>query len=62
MSETLGVFTTELDGRFAYIRTSETSLGNWICDVALSATGADLVMINSGNFIIVHVEILFSCY
>lgn len=40
----------ELDGRFEKIRTSETNLGNWVCDVILSATGADAVMINSGTF------------
>lgn len=50
MDEMLGVFTVELDGRFSSIRTSETNLGNWICDVALAATGADAVMINSGTF------------
>lgn len=48
LTEVLGTFCVELDGRFAKIRTSETNLGNWVCDVALSATGADVVMINSG--------------
>lgn len=46
----LGNFTCELDARFAQIRTSETNVGNWICDIALAATGADVVMINSGTF------------
>lgn len=50
MGIVLGNFSCELDARFSKIRTSETNLGNWICDVALSATGADLVMINSGTF------------
>ena len=50
MGIVLGKFSVELDARFSKIRTSETNLGNWICDVALSATGADLVMINSGTF------------
>ncbi|XP_055601484.1 snake venom 5'-nucleotidase isoform X1 [Uranotaenia lowii] len=50
MDEVLGTFSVELDGRFSSIRTSETNLGNWICDVALAATGADAVMINSGTF------------
>jgi 5'-nucleotidase len=36
--------------RFSMIRTSETNIGNWICDIALAATGADVVMINSGTF------------
>lgn len=50
MGIVLGEFTCELDARFSQIRTSETNIGNWICDVALAATGADVVMINSGTF------------
>lgn len=50
MNEILGTFTVPLEGRFKIIRTMETNLGNWICDVVLAATGADLVMINSGTF------------
>lgn len=50
MTEVLGNFSVELDARFSKIRTSETNLGNWITDVALSATGADVVIINSGTF------------
>jgi 5'-nucleotidase len=50
MAIVLGNFSCELDARFSQIRTSETNIGNWICDVALAATGADVVMINSGTF------------
>lgn len=50
MSEVLGEFSVDLDGRFSVIRTSETNLGDWVCDVVMSATGADLVLINSGTF------------
>lgn len=50
MGEVLGNFSVELDGRFSKIRTSETNLGDWVCDVVLSATGADVVIINSGTF------------
>ncbi|XP_053673374.1 snake venom 5'-nucleotidase [Anopheles nili] len=50
MDEVLGTFTVELEGRFSAIRTAETNLGNWICDIALAATGADCVIINSGTF------------
>lgn len=50
MGEVLGNFSVELNGRFSSIRTSETNLGNWVCDVVLSATGADVVIINSGTF------------
>lgn len=50
MEEVLGSFSVELEGRFEKIRTTETNLGNWVCDVVLSATGADVVIINSGTF------------
>lgn len=54
MKEILGNFSVELDGRFVKIRTSETNLGDWVCDVVLSATGADVVItceINILNFV-----------
>ncbi|XP_011186253.1 mannosylglucosyl-3-phosphoglycerate phosphatase isoform X3 [Zeugodacus cucurbitae] len=50
MTEVLGNFSVELDGRFSVIRTQETNLGNWVCDVVLAATGADVVIINAGTF------------
>lgn len=50
MDENLGNFSVDLDGRFEKMRTSETNLGNWVCDVVLSATGADVVILNSGTF------------
>lgn len=50
MQEVLGSFCVPLEGRFASIRTSESNLGNWVCDVILAATGADLAIINSGTF------------
>lgn len=50
MKEVLGNFSVELEGRFAKIRTQETNLGDWVCDVVLSATGADVVILNSGTF------------
>lgn len=50
MVQVLGNFSVELDGRFSQIRTAETNLGDWVCDVILSATGADVVIINSGTF------------
>ena len=49
MDEVLGEFTVELDGRFSSVRTKETNLGNWVCDVILAATGADCALINSGT-------------
>lgn len=49
MDDVLGSFSVPLDGRFQSVRTSESNLGNWICDVVLAATGADLVLLNSGT-------------
>lgn len=50
MDEILGTFSVPLDGRFAHIRTGESNLGNWVCDVVLASTGADLALINAGTF------------
>ncbi len=36
MDEVLGNFSVPLDGLFSSIRTSETNLGNFICDVMVS--------------------------
>ncbi|XP_017471282.1 PREDICTED: 5'-nucleotidase isoform X1 [Rhagoletis zephyria] len=50
MTEVVGNFSVDLEGRFSVIRTQETNLGNWVCDVVLAATGADIVIINAGTF------------
>lgn len=50
MDGILGCFSVPLDGRFTAVRTGESNLGNWVCDVVLAATGADLVILNSGTF------------
>ena len=49
MNDVLGYFSVPLDGRFSIVRSEESNLGNWICDVILSATRADLVILNSGT-------------
>ena len=38
-----------LEGRFSYIRTQETNLGNLVCDVMRRATRADVALLNSGT-------------
>ena len=50
MTKELGVFEVELDGRFSSVRTIETNLGNFICDIMVAATDADFALINSGTF------------
>ena len=49
MDEILGCFSVELDGRFSSIRTSETNLGNFICDILLAACNCDIAVLNSGT-------------
>ena len=49
MDEVLGEFSVDIDGRFSSIRTGETNLGNFICDVILAATNADVAILNSGT-------------
>jgi 5'-nucleotidase len=45
----LGHINCDLDGRFAKIRTEETNLGNFICDIMLEAVNADCALVNSGS-------------
>uniref|UniRef100_A0A6A7G6W3 Mannosylglucosyl-3-phosphoglycerate phosphatase-like isoform X2 n=2 Tax=Hirondellea gigas TaxID=1518452 RepID=A0A6A7G6W3_9CRUS len=49
MDEVLCNFSVELDGRFSSIRTSETNLGNFICDIIMAACNADIAILNSGT-------------
>jgi 5'-nucleotidase len=46
----LGEFDCDLEGRFSFIRTRETNLGNFICDIMVAATNADFALLNSGTF------------
>ena len=50
MCKELGEFETDLDGRFSSIRSGETNLGNFICDIMVAATHADFAILNSGTF------------
>ncbi|XP_029639791.1 5'-nucleotidase isoform X1 [Octopus sinensis] len=50
LDEELGNISVPLDGRFSAVRTRETNLGNFITDIMLSATQADVALINSGTF------------
>lgn len=49
MGKVLGQFNCELDGRFSSIRKFETNLGNFITDIMLASTHADLAILNSGT-------------
>lgn len=45
----LGYMNIELEGRFKYVRTVETNLGNFICDIMMGAIEADCAFLNSGS-------------
>jgi 5'-nucleotidase len=45
----IGVSQTPLDSIFAHVRTSETSAGNFLADIARQAVDADIAMLNSGT-------------
>lgn len=49
MGKVLGQFNCELDGRFSSIRNYETNLGNFVTDIMLASTHADLAILNSGT-------------
>lgn len=50
MDTVLGQFACDLDGRFTSIRSEETNLGNFICDIMLACTHSDLAILNSGSY------------
>jgi 5'-nucleotidase len=45
----IGTIKVDLDGRFESIRRRETNLGNFITNIMLSATDADVALLNSGT-------------
>lgn len=49
MEEEIGLMHVELDGRFSTVRTKESNLGNFICDIMRSATQTDIALLNSGS-------------
>jgi hypothetical protein len=49
MCKELGEFEVDLDGRFPSIRSRETNLGNFVCDIMVAATNADFALLNSGT-------------
>jgi len=49
MCKELGEFEVDLDGRFSSIRTMETNLGTFICDIMVACTNADFALLNSGT-------------
>jgi 2',3'-cyclic-nucleotide 2'-phosphodiesterase (5'-nucleotidase family) len=50
MDKVVGVTNVPLDARFSEIRTKESNVGNFICELMTRATGADIALINAGTF------------
>jgi len=50
MDKVIGHLESNLEGRFARIRSEETNLGNFITDIMLQCTDADVALLNSGTF------------
>lgn len=49
MDDVLGDFHVELDGLFGTVRTKESNLGNFVCDIMLASCNADCALLNSGT-------------
>lgn len=49
MDEVLATFEVPLDSRFSTIRTSETNVGNLVCDAILSSVLVHCAIVNSGT-------------
>jgi len=49
MEQVLGQCDIDLDARFTSIRTSETNVGNLICDIMKDGCNADIAILNSGT-------------
>jgi len=49
MDVEIGENIVDLEGRFLWVRSRETNLGNLICDLLRIASGADICMLNGGT-------------
>jgi len=49
MDTVLGHIDVDLDGRFEIVRTRESNLGNFVTDIMLRSTEADVAILNSGT-------------
>ncbi|XP_071785238.1 mannosylglucosyl-3-phosphoglycerate phosphatase-like [Asterias amurensis] len=50
LEDKLGTLEVDLDARFALIRTQETNIGNFVTDIMLATSNADIALLNSGTF------------
>ena len=50
LNKVIGYTAVDLEGRFDYLRSQETNLGNWITDIVFSEyEEVDICLINSGT-------------
>lgn len=50
ITQPLGLVAVELESRFEAIRTRETTMGNFMCDIFNTAMGGEVCLMNSGTF------------
>eukprot|EP00210_Caulerpa_lentillifera_P003685 g3518.t1 len=50
LDQKIGRLSVDLDGRFDRIRTQETNLGNFVCDIVRMASKSEICFLNSGTF------------
>lgn len=49
LEKEIGYINTPLDGRYTVVRTRETNLGNFLCDIVMTGVEADCCLLNAGS-------------
>ncbi|OXA43429.1 Trifunctional nucleotide phosphoesterase protein YfkN [Folsomia candida] len=49
LEDILGEFHVDIDGRFEVVRTQESNLGNFVCDIMVASCNGDCSLVNSGT-------------
>lgn len=49
LDDVLGEFHVDLDGQFETVRTQESNLGNFVCDIMVASCNGDCALVNSGT-------------
>ena len=49
LEKELGIINTDLEGRYEKVRTCETNLGNFMCDILMNTVEIDCALLNGGS-------------
>lgn len=49
LEKEIGYINTPLDGRYTIVRTRETNMGNFMCDIVMTGVEADCCLLNAGS-------------